>query len=225
MSTCPLLHAFETYHLAINTPGAAGYFGAARQRVKQLSKALNLQYSGELINGVTKVLVVADDLTRPPAELLAGQKVRTATSWGNVTVVSHQWLEDSAQRGVLCDPKHYTLLPQKASLFFKLAHWELQPLRAVCILAVKPRPTCGRKPVLRHHAVMSVGARMPKPYSHYRRRRQSYALGKSQNHRHRRQATWGMTLYMAHLLLQTLPRCSARLKHLPSLQCLRITLT
>ncbi|CAL5227986.1 g11039 [Coccomyxa viridis] len=49
-----------------------GYFGAARQRVKQLSKALNLNYCGELINGVTKVLVVADNPTKPPAELLAG---------------------------------------------------------------------------------------------------------------------------------------------------------
>ncbi len=85
--------------------------------MKQLSKALNLNYCGELINGVTKVLVVADNPTKPPAELLAGQKVRTATLWGNITVVSHQWLEDSAQRGILCDPKNYTFLPQKARIF------------------------------------------------------------------------------------------------------------
>lgn len=97
-------------------PEPAGYFGAARQRVKHLSKALGLRYSGELINGITTVLVVADDPTKSPAELLTGPKARTATSWGNVTILSHQWLEDSAQQGSLCDPKHYTLLPQKANL-------------------------------------------------------------------------------------------------------------
>ena len=83
--------------------------------MKQLSRSLNLQYSGDLIYGVTTVLVVADDLNMPQSELLKGQKARTAASWGNVTIVSNQWLEDSAQRGSLCDTQNYKLLPSEAS--------------------------------------------------------------------------------------------------------------
>lgn len=83
--------------------------------MKQLSSMLGLRYSGELSCGITEVLVVADDPNTPSAELLAGQKAKTAALWGNILIVRHQWLEDSAQRGALCDPAHYTLLPQKAS--------------------------------------------------------------------------------------------------------------
>ena len=83
--------------------------------MKQLSRSLNLQYSGDLIYGVTTVLVVADDLNMPQSELLKGQKARTAASWGNVTIVSNQWLEDSAQQGTLRDTVDYKLLPSEAS--------------------------------------------------------------------------------------------------------------
>ena len=84
--------------------------------MKQLAKSLDIQYSGELIKGITNVLVVADDPNTPSAELLDRQKATTARVWGNIKVVSNQWLEDSAQRGALCDPTEYTLLPQEASI-------------------------------------------------------------------------------------------------------------
>ena len=73
----------------------AGYFGAQRQRVKQLAKALDLRYSGELVFGISSVLVVADCSSSSQAELLTGLKARTAALWGNVAIVSHRWQEDS----------------------------------------------------------------------------------------------------------------------------------
>ena len=88
----------------------AGYFGAQRQRVKQLAKALGLRYSGELVFGDTTVLVVADCSSSSQAELLTGLKARTAALWGNVAIVSHRWLEDSAQQGALSDLEKYILV-------------------------------------------------------------------------------------------------------------------
>ena len=79
-------------------------------RVKQLANALDLQYIGELIQGVSKILVVADSPLQSQAELLRGLKARTAAQWGDIRVVSHQWLEDSALQGVLCNTEGYTLL-------------------------------------------------------------------------------------------------------------------
>lgn len=87
----------------------AGFFGSARVRVRQLAKTLDLQYSGELISGVTTILVVADSTLQSRAELLCGLKARTAVLWGNVNIVSNQWLEDSAQLGAYCELEGYTL--------------------------------------------------------------------------------------------------------------------
>lgn len=97
----------------------AGYFGAQRQRVKQLAKTLDLRYSGELIFGISTVLVVADCSSSSQAELLTGLKAKTAALWGNVAIVSHQWLEDSAQQGALSDLKNYALvsaIPQQVTV-------------------------------------------------------------------------------------------------------------
>ena len=52
----------------------AGYFGAWRERVKQLAEALDLEYSGELVSGVTTILVVAESQSESCAELLLGLK-------------------------------------------------------------------------------------------------------------------------------------------------------
>ena len=95
----------------------AGYFGAWRERVKQLAKALDLEYSGELVSGVTTILVVAESQSESCAELLLGPKARTAMQWGDIDIVRHQWLEDSAQHGALCDLEAYTLVPKKVWYF------------------------------------------------------------------------------------------------------------
>ena len=44
-------------------------------------------------------------------------KARTAAQWGNISIVSHQWLEDSALQGVLCTLKGYTLLKVKPTAY------------------------------------------------------------------------------------------------------------
>ena len=102
--------------------------------MKRLVNSLGLQYSGELINGITKILVVADDPNTPSVEPLARQKARTAIAWGNIKVVNNRWLEDSAQRGTLCDPNDYTLLPRKASVFTSTGQ-ALGPYMSLCSLA------------------------------------------------------------------------------------------
>ena len=81
--------------------------------MKQLAKALDLEYSGELVSGVTTILVVAESQGKSCAELLSGLKARTALQWGDIDIVRHQWLEDSAQHGTLCDREAYTLVPKK----------------------------------------------------------------------------------------------------------------
>ena len=78
--------------------------------MKQLANALGLQYTGELIQGVSRILVVADSPLQSQAELLHGLKARTAAQWGDISMVSHQWLEDSALQGLLCNTKGYVLL-------------------------------------------------------------------------------------------------------------------
>ena len=78
--------------------------------MKQLANALGLQYTGELIQGVSRILVVADSPLQSQAELLRGLKARTAAQWGDISIVTHQWLEDSALQGVLCNTEGYTLL-------------------------------------------------------------------------------------------------------------------
>ena len=78
--------------------------------MKQLANALGLQYTGELIQGVSRILVVADSPLQSQAELLHGLKARTAAQWGDISIVSHQWLEDSALQGVLCNTEGYLLL-------------------------------------------------------------------------------------------------------------------
>ena len=100
----------------------AGYFGAWRERVRHLAKALDLEYSGELVSGVTTILVVAESQGKSCAELLLELKARTAMQWGDIDIVRHQWLEDSAQHGALCDLEAYTLVPKKV--------WYFTPLRS-----------------------------------------------------------------------------------------------
>ena len=100
----------------------AGYFGAWRELVKQSSKAPELEYSGELIQGVTTILLVVESRGKSCAELLSGVKARTAMQRGDIDIVRHQWLEDSPQHGTLCDLEAYTVILKKV--------WYSAPMRS-----------------------------------------------------------------------------------------------
>ena len=61
--------------------------------MRHLAEALDLEYSGELVSGVTTILVVAQSEGKSCPELLLGLKTRTAMQWGDIDIVRHQWLE------------------------------------------------------------------------------------------------------------------------------------
>ena len=65
-----------------------GYYGAARQQIRQMSLQLGVRYSGDLVNGVTTHLVCKDKLATET------EKVSVARAWG-LPIVQHAWLLDS----------------------------------------------------------------------------------------------------------------------------------
>ena len=66
--------------------------------MKQLAKALDLVYSGELVSGVTTILVVAREPWEIMHEAAIGLKGKTGMLWENMSRVRHHWLGDSTQR-------------------------------------------------------------------------------------------------------------------------------
>lgn len=74
------------------TVTGTGYFGGCRREVRQLTRQLGAQYSGDLTYGVTTHLVCKDNL------LSSREKVNVAHAWG-IPIVQHAWLLDSVRQG------------------------------------------------------------------------------------------------------------------------------
>ena len=85
------------------TVTGTGYFGAARQHVRQLTRQLGARYSGDLIHGVTTQLVCQDKLVS------VNEKVRVASAWG-IPIVQHAWLVDSVEKGSFLPIDEYCLI-------------------------------------------------------------------------------------------------------------------
>lgn len=84
------------------TVTGTGYFGTSRQDVRQLTRQLGAQYSGDLIYGVTTHLVCKD------SRLPDSEKVSVARAWG-IPIVHHAWLLASLQQGAFCSEDRYCL--------------------------------------------------------------------------------------------------------------------
>ena len=95
--TCRLLlHALQIARKHSLESASLQAARAWRELVKQLARALNLEWNANLVSGVTMILVVAQ-----PRELMRGAAIRTRSQESHAlgeAYVRHHWLEDNYQR-------------------------------------------------------------------------------------------------------------------------------